>query len=360
MKISLVKYTVLIRETPMHWTFGDFMDEKRDTFYMLQLVKRGAELTTQWIPYAYRNTREDGVKGFYRSVMTGCEYGTIGVTRNFAKGVYNPGTPVWKRDWDVLLILDACRLDLMKEVASEYSFIDRPENVDSVWSVASMSDDWMERTFSEAYREDVENTAYISGNAFTAKVDFPVEPALVDEVWKREWNNEVNTILARPLTNRAISTWREGNFDRMIVHYMQPHVPFVNRPDLGEYTNPERFGEGFADIWGRIGSELDEDGVWAAYQDNLRHVLDDVELLLDNADADTVAISADHGNAVGEFGITGHPSDVLLPSIRRVPWIETSATDSGEYDPEYESADESDGDSDVDVTERLKHLGYHE
>lgn len=327
---------------------------------MLRLVKRGVELTVRWFPYAYRNTREDGVEGFYRSVLKGSEYGTIGVTRNFARNIYNPGTSIWEREWDILLILDACRLDLMKKVAAEYSFIGGPENVNSLWSVASMSEDWIERTFSKEYRDEVENTAYITGNAFTAKIDFPVEPAMMDEVWKRKWDEDVNTILARPLTDRAISTWREGNYERMIVHYMQPHVPFVDRPELGEYTEPEEFGEGFADIWDRVGSDLDKERVRAAYRDNLRYVLDDVELLLDNVDADTVAISADHGNAIGEFGVTGHPSDVLLPSIRRVPWIEMSAKDSGEYTPDPESPDESSIESDVDVTERLEHLGYRE
>lgn len=325
---------------------------------MFRLVKRGAELAARWFPYAYRESRENGLEGFYDAILKGLEYGTIGVTRNFAREIYNPGTPVWERDWDVLLILDACRLDLMKEVAGEYSFIGGSENVDSLWSIASMSDDWIERTFDEAYREDVESTAYVSGNAFTGKVEFPVKPAIVKEVWNHEWNEDVNTILARPLTNQAISLWRTEDCDRMIVHYMQPHVPFIDRPDLGEYTGPEEFGDGFADIWERVGSELDEEEVWAAYRDNLRHVLDDVELLLDNIDADTVAISADHGNAINELGVTGHPSDVLLPSVRRVPWVETSAEDSGQYVPDCDV--EHDTETDVDTAERLRHLGYRE
>lgn len=328
---------------------------------MLQLVKRGVELTVRWFLYAYQNTRKDGLAGFNHAVRKGIEYGTIGVTRNFAREVDNPGTHVFDREWDVLLIVDACRLDLMKQVSREYPFIGGPRNVDSLWSVASMSEDWIERTFSEQYREEIEGTAYISGNAFTAKVDFPVEPKVVDEVWKDEWDDDINTIPARRLTDRAIATWREGDYDRMIVHYMQPHVPFVDHPELGEYTKPEEFGEGFADIWDRVGSELDRDEVWNAYRDNLRHALDDVELLLDSIDANTVAISADHGNAINEFGVTGHPSDVLLPSIRCVPWIETSAKDTGEYDPDCGSASDGDGtDPDVSVTERLEHLGYRE
>lgn len=85
-------------------------------------------------------------------------------------------------------------------------------------------------------------------------------------------------------------------------------------------------------------------------------MLDDVELLLDDVDADTVAISADPGNAIDEFGVTGHPADALLPAIGRVPWVETSAKDAGRSVPDSEA----ERDSDSDVNERLKHLGYRE
>ncbi|GAD53519.1 hypothetical protein MBEHAL_2279 [Halarchaeum acidiphilum MH1-52-1] len=136
---------------------------------------------------------------------------------------------------------------------------------------------------------------------------------------------------------------------------MQPHVPFVSNPDLGVYTRPEDFGEGFADIWSRVGESLTHEEVWTAYRQNLRDVLDDVEILLENLDAERVAITADHGNAIGELGYAGHPRDVLLPCIRKVPWIPTSAADRHTYEPELEQPDKH---REVDVEGRLKDLGY--
>lgn len=284
------------------------------------------------------------------------------LSRGFVNNVHNPGTPIWERDWDVLLILDACRTDLMREVAHEYEFIGNAEKVGTHWSVASKSSDWLRRTFIPEYADKINRTAYVTGNPFTAKIDLSVGPTILDEVWKYAWDDEHHTVPARPLTNQAIKTWRnrdDHGIDRMIVHYMQPHGPFIHNPEIGDYGQPEDFGHGFGDMWTRIGDEYTVEEVWAAYRDNLRYVLDDVEIVLRNLDADQVAISADHGNEVGKFGVYGHPHDLLLPSIRRVPWVVTQGEDTGEYTVEATRAESVDM-TDEEVQERLQSLGYTE
>jgi len=293
--------------------------------------------------FAYNQVQEGGLEGGLEASVTIASEARISL-------LGNPGTPVWERDWDVLLILDACRVDLMQEVADDYAFLD---NFDTHESVASKSPNWIQRTFTDAHREHVDSAAYVTGNPFTSKVDFR-EPPVLDEVWEYAWDDELSTVPARAITDRAISTWRESDAERMIVHYMQPHVPFVPHPDLGEYGSHDDFGDGFDDIWGRVGDDLPYDEVWRAYRDNLHYVLEDIELLLQNLDADTVVISADHGNAIGEWGVYGHPPDRLLSVLREVPWVETSATDTGNYQPETEAQSEVEGD----VEDRLSALGY--
>lgn len=294
--------------------------------------------------YVYNQATEEGLDGIKEAAITISSLARISL-------LGNPGTPVWKHDWDVLLILDACRTDLMEEVADNYSFLGEVETHDSV---ASKSPDWIRRTFSDDHQNHVDDAVYITGNPFTEKVDFR-EPRELHEVWKHAWDDDLSTIPARPITDQAIATWRDTDAKRMIVHYMQPHVPFVPYPELGEYGQAEDFGNGFDDIWGRVGDELSYETVWQAYRENLHYVLDEVELLLSNLDADTVAISADHGNAIGEWGIYGHPPDRLLSVLRDVPWVETTATDTGEYQPspEKQSEDETNG-----IEERLRALGY--
>jgi len=113
--------------------------------------------------------------------------------------------------------------------------------------------------------------------------------------------------------------------------------------------------------------DLPRDRVWRAFRANYRYVLDDVALLLDSVDADRIVLTADHGNAFGEWGLWGHPDRIPIRVLREVPWIVTSASDSGEYEPDLAlttpertddaGADEADP-TDEQVADRLAALGY--
>ncbi|WP_338756300.1 hypothetical protein V9T20_01775 [Halobacterium salinarum] len=319
-------------------------------------MKRTLSQAKEYPQFVAKQLREQGLAGFKTSVATPF----FVLSENISQAIdsrIQVGTPIWDADWDVLIILDACRVDLMRSVCDEYQFLPAPRDLEATWSIASMSKDWIERTFSSDYQNKVSSTGYVTGNCFTTKSTMECEPLVLDEVWKYAWDDHLSTIPARPITDRALDTWqsRRPNLDRMIIHYMQPHVPFVTDPDIGDYGGPGDFGEGFADIWHRIGDELDREVVWEAYVRNLRYVLDDVALLLDNLDAGSVVITADHGNAIGEWGLAGHPPGSLHPSIRCVPWIETTASSIGSYKPETNRVDP---DAQPDVADRLSALGY--
>ncbi|WP_053772543.1 hypothetical protein [Halorubrum tropicale] len=87
---------------------------------------------------------------------------------------------------------------------------------------------------------------------------------------------------------------------------------------------------------------------------NLRLALDEIELLLENVEAETVVITSDHGNALGEWLVYGHPPTMPMDCLRVVPWIETTAADRGEYEPEIEPG----VDHETDREEQLAALGY--
>ncbi|WP_199180611.1 hypothetical protein [Haloferax marisrubri] len=278
--------------------------------------------------------------------------------------VWNYGTPVYERDWDVLLLLDACRYDLMRDVAAggDYPFL---EAMESVYSAASMSSEWMEKNFADEYDSEVANTAYVSGNPFSRELDGD-RFARFDEVWRYGWDDDFGGIPPRRVTDRAIAAGREGDYDRLIVHYMQPHVPFREMPDTSSvnWGDPEenfgvkRGAEGEErGIWHRYrDGDLAHDAVWDAYRDNLEWVLDDVALLLENLDADTAVISSDHANAMGEWWCYGHPDYAPVPALKRVPWVETTGTDERTYEPTLEPDEEQLNDDEV--SDRLEALGY--
>lgn len=262
-----------------------------------------------------------------------------------------PEYPIWD-DWDVAIVLDACRPDVLAECASEFDFI--PEDVPERRSNASQSKQWMERNFTAEYSDRLAETTYVSGNPYTSQVDTSGFQA-VDEVWTYAWSDELGTQPPGPITDRAIEIGRNRSPERLLIHYMQPHFPSIP-VDLGAKIDIDKFGQGGGtDIFPRLErGELTYDEVWHAYRENCRHVLESVELLLDNYDAEDVVITADHANAFGERGIYRHPEDVKTAAVRNVPWVHTSATDRETYEPEsYDTSS-----IDTSVEDRLEKLGY--
>ncbi|MFC5278677.1 hypothetical protein ACFPM1_07900 [Halorubrum rubrum] len=75
-------------------------------------------------------------------------YAYVGALLSVTKR-YRWGTNVFDRDWDLLVVLDACRVDALREVADEYGFVG---DVESMTSVGSTSFEWMNHTFDSKHR----------------------------------------------------------------------------------------------------------------------------------------------------------------------------------------------------------------
>ena len=286
------------------------------------------------------------------------------------------GTPIWEMgDWDICLVLDGCRVDLLREIADEYSWLPSASKIASVRSIASCSEDWIPRTFDPAICPS--NVGYISANPFTGH-DSPThdtlpldesEFSLLDEVWREEWKLSdeygIKTTDPKVLTDHSIAAWRqrqELDIDKLIVHYMQPHEPFRTRPewcadvatfaDLVTDSNKKAVSQ-----WRELEKgNRDFEEVWTAYRDNLRWVLDDISRLLSNTDSN-VLITADHGNATGEWYTFGHPPATLCPTARRVPMITVSAIDKQTEDVDVEFVTKR-SPADENLQDQLSALGY--
>jgi len=261
------------------------------------------------------------------------------------------GTEIYEESWDLLVVLDGCRADVLRSVADEYSFID---HVDTTFSKGSSSREWIATNFRSAYRAQTRNTAYVTGNPFSDEYLSDTDFGELEEVWRYEWDDDVGTIPPDPLTNRAIRRGRETNPERMVVHYMQPHFPSMADPELGSEVDPET-NVWVDSVWERLEEgSVSRERVWNAYRENLRYVLDSVSVLLENVDADGVVITADHGNGFGEAGIYGHPRLRTHRVLREVPWVTTTATDQKSREPTVDEGEEPT----ADVQERLGDLGY--
>lgn len=290
------------------------------------------------------------------------------------------GTPAYERDWDLLVVLDSCRTDALAAVADEYDFL---ENQGAVWSAGSTSGEWVAHTFDRSYAPAVARTAYVTANPHSDEVlrnrllppqyvavpatwpDWnPVEPdafGLLDEVWADASDERLGVVPPATVTDRAIVAGRDADLDRLVVHYMQPHAPYIADAVDGNVPVSGTCAEPFEAL--RRG-DADRETVWAHYLDNLRLVLDEVASLLENVDADRVAVTADHGEAFGEWGFYEHPVGCPLPAVKRVPWVETTATDRGTRNPApvaTGTAERDGAERDVaerDVAEKLRDLGY--
>lgn len=300
-----------------------------------------------WVADTWKRFAEDGIDGAAESSY---EF-YLGLLRRLDQ-LGPTGTSVYQRDWDVLVVLDACRVDVLREVAGQYPFLDE---VSVHRSPGSCSPQWMNETFTEQYRSEIAETVYITGNPFSQRRLDVSAFDYTDEVWKYAWDEEMGTISPRSITDRAIATARERDPERLIVHYMQPHFPSIPDP-LSEGISLKSFDETWRSSLDRLqDGELSRERVWQSYRKNLEYVLDDLLLLLANMDAETVAITADHGEAFGEYGIYEHPCGMPLSCLRKVPWVETNATDKGEYEPKTEVEYEPTTD---DLKEKLTALGY--
>lgn len=263
-----------------------------------------------------------------------------------------PGTQIYNQDWDLLIIVDACRYDLFQEVAEEFGFRD----VSRSRSVASVTRRWMQLNFTPQYRNEMARTAYICGNPHSDSELDPSNFALLDEVWRDAWVSP-GTVPPEAVTNAAIRVGRESSPERMIVHYMQPHCPFIPSPELSNGKSLSRFGQqSWDDVWQRLEKgEVQLKTVWDGYRENLRLALEEVKVLLQNTDANVAVISSDHGNAVGEQGLYGHPERMPFRCLRTVPYVETVAEDTLsriDIDSDYQNENK------LTVNQRLRSLGY--
>lgn len=281
---------------------------------------------------------------------------------------YPLGSNIFSKDWDLAIVLDACRVDMMESVADEYDFID---DVGSIWSVGSSSHEWTTQTFNERFLNEFQQTAFLSANPFTPRLlmdgetppyksvlpfgSFAWQPIRSDRLAYYEQvtgdgTKFSDTVPPWKMTDRLIAIGRQRSYPRVAAHYFQPHRPFLSRTE-----NPMEESELVYDrpmeMYDR--GALSYEQLWEAQLECLRAVLDCIGVLLSNFDAEKVVMTADHGQLLGEFGVTGHPDGLPLPQVKRVPWVKMTAADEETYTPRVEHSKTPE-----ETEDRLKNLGY--
>ena len=193
-----------------------------------------------------------------------------------------------------------------------------------------------------------------------------------------KWDSETQTVLPADVKKEAISAEKNNPNKRLIIHFLQPHAPFIGdtakeiRNKTGktigglnpgrEYTNVE--SQNINTTSYRDMLELDyvsEDEIVTAYRESLAEVLSHVGELIIELEGKTV-ITADHGELLGEkpnlFSPIHweHPSGYRSEELCKVPWIEFDS--DGRKEIIDEAPAESSEFDQREVNERLRSLGY--
>lgn len=229
--------------------------------------------------------------------------------------VGDPGyTIVFDREdeWDICCVLDACRYDTFKEVN------ELKGELELIISPGYNSRSWMEKTFVAPHSNLVVVTddpwfPKIVGKEYCKKQIYHYRP-----VWKTCWNEELRTVMPELVTDEALDEHATYPDKKMLVHYMQPHDPFIANPDLSIKAESvqwkfeiERDRYTYADMY-------------EFYKNNLRLVLKSVERLAEQT-SDRIVITGDHGDGFGECGVAWGHAGGHMPWLVQVPWFGVEA-----------------------------------
>lgn len=283
------------------------------------------------------------------------------------KVVGNDGEYVVEQDWDNLILLDGCRYDLFETVYRD-QFRDRIKGDLRVSrSRGSGSPEFLRENFQG---RELDDTVYVTANPFVVKVlDDPFY--YVDHVWKTHWDDELETVRPASVVEKAKRATQRFPHKRLIVHFMQPHHPFIGDTRLdkdrgfvgaiAKSTDQEVPDAEF--VWERLRrGSVDYEEVWDAYKANLVLALEHAENLIGSISGKHV-ITSDHGNAFGErflpfpTKVYGHGKNLRLDALVNVPWLVIESENRREIST-HEGREAGNRDLDDTVDDRLESLGY--
>lgn len=266
--------------------------------------------------------------------------------------------------WDHLVILDACRYDSFEKIYDEYL----SGKLRLALSCASDTREWMKKTF----RKRHDDIVYISANPHinskgvdVANIGFDPRACFhrIVDVWDLGWDEKAGTTPPEKVNEAAIVAKSTYPDKRLIIHYFQPHAPYLcltdklsvsvlPSNDLGasvSFLRNKIIRQAWLTLAGhetllkrmvwRVRGVLSEGtplrpidvelrkvgrgGLLRAYENNLRRALKCAVQLLKNLPGKTV-ITADHGELLGEKNEWGHYPHHHVPPLIEVPYLETA------------------------------------
>ena len=251
--------------------------------------------------------------------------------------------------WRYLIVLDACRYDYFKKLYKRYDNLSRGK----LYKVKSKSNNtlnWISR-----WEGDHKDIIYVSANPFINSKGKTngIKPSevfyKVIDVWDYGWDDNFQTVLPDKVNEAALEVMSNFPEKRIIVHYLQPHAPFISISNdiinkirnnnkktimnmivdkmplvprwymsffiskilssFGIYQQVYNFfmGTGMRKSYYKLFLDfMSEHKIKTLYEKNLDIVLLYVNELVGNMKG-KIIITSDHGELLGEHGIYEHP-----------------------------------------------------
>jgi hypothetical protein len=264
-----------------------------------------------------------------------------------------------KQDKFALVILDSCRFDYFQREVGDFL----SGELERVYSPATATINYIQTIWDGEY-----DLTYVTG--LSAPTDYAFERKDLNyrptdhienfvHVWRLCEQKELGAVPPEAMTEAALQ-YRK---DKMVVHYVQPHAPYIGKYRLRDEEDME-WGESLQDIYEKIGrynredKTISDEELRKAYRSNLRRVLSSVRELAEQLDR-PVAVTADHGEMLGEEGRYIHGGS-QHPHLCELPWFTVDRSVVGTSLSEHsESANHTETDfTPDDVEDQLQNLGY--
>lgn len=143
----------------------------------------------------------------------------------------NVGVYIVKKNWDQLIILDACRYDSFE---TSLKVLNTKGELSKVISRGSNTPQFLKENFSGSKYPDI---IYITSNPFV-EVLLKKKFFMVVNVWKKRWNETLGTVEPEYVISEALRIKRKYPDKKLIIHFMQPHSPYI-----GTFKNLVAFGK---------------------------------------------------------------------------------------------------------------------
>jgi hypothetical protein len=316
-----------------------------------------------WPRSALRIYREDGFGELQNRAKEKVRNSVIVPLVNWQfKRRHGTGTDVMAKDWDNLIILDACRYDTFRAQNTLDGSLRR------VVSRGSDSREFIDKNFRS---RELHDTVYVTANPYVTRIEDDVFHAVLTVL--DEWDEELQTVMPGSVVDRAVEAHETYPNKRLIVHFMQPHQPYLGskgqaiRSKMKEHVEvigwrgePQR---GVKQISAPQvdGIDVSSEDVFEAYVENVQIVLQHTEDILTDIGGKTV-ITSDHGEVFGKKLIPlsrkryGHPGGLWVPELRFVPWHTIPTGNRRRIVSETGKVHESVNKNKLD--EKLRALGY--